>query len=34
MNPVAALIVVLGVLVIIVGVKGTYKNLAQGLKGL
>lgn len=34
MNPVGGLMVVLGVLLIIVGVKGSYANLTASLKKL
>lgn len=34
MNPLAFLFIVLGVLIIIVGVKGSYKNLGSAVKGL
>lgn len=34
MNPIAAIIIVLGVLLIIVGVKGSYKNVGQEFKKL
>jgi hypothetical protein len=34
MNPLAFLLVILGVLLIIVAVKGSYKNLSKALKNL
>jgi hypothetical protein len=34
MNPVAALFVLLGILIIIVGIKGSYKNVLASLKKL
>jgi hypothetical protein len=34
MNPIAFLIVILGILLIIVGVKGSYKNLKTSLQNL
>jgi hypothetical protein len=34
MNPVGALLVVLGILIIIIGVKGSYKNVAAEFKKL
>jgi hypothetical protein len=34
MNPLGGLIIVLGVLLIIVGIKGSQKNLSQAIKGL
>lgn len=34
MNPVGGLLIVLGVLIIILGVKGTYGNIKQSLHKL
>jgi hypothetical protein len=34
MNPLAALFIILGVLLIIVGIRGSYKNLAKSFKAL
>jgi hypothetical protein len=34
MSPLAALFVILGILIIIVGVKGSYKNVLTSLKKL
>jgi len=34
MNPLAALFIILGILIIIVGIKGSYKNITKSLKAL
>jgi hypothetical protein len=34
MNPLAALFIILGVLLIIVGIKGSYKSLGKSFKAL
>jgi len=34
MNPVGGLMIVLGILLIIIGVKGSYKNITKSLKKL
>jgi hypothetical protein len=34
MNPLAALFIILGILLVIVGVKGSYKNVLSSLKKL
>jgi len=34
MNPLAFLVIILGVLLIIVGIKGSYKNFSTALKNV